>query len=224
MPERTRLPARSTADEPLVLITSDRTSQDVWVRISGSRYAHAALSVTQTLDELLELRDDGVTVTPVAVPASIDGRLTITVDGVADDAWPTALLLDDHEHALVGRGVDDGELSREAILGGLELLLAHLQPTDAQRRAVARGVTEPDPKRVDRAAHLLAALEAAGQALEVDPEAWRAVTSLSLAPGTSRDGRQGDDARPRPACRRRGRSRWLGSLRRVARGAAARRA
>jgi hypothetical protein len=54
-------------------------------------------------------------------------------------------------------------------------------PTDVQRRRVARGVADPDPQRVERAARLLAALEAAGQTLGVDPEDWRAVTSLPLA-------------------------------------------
>jgi hypothetical protein len=54
-------------------------------------------------------------------------------------------------------------------------------PTDVQRRRVARGVTDPDPQRVERTARLLAALEGAGQALGVDPEDWRAVTRLPAA-------------------------------------------
>jgi hypothetical protein len=54
-------------------------------------------------------------------------------------------------------------------------------PTDTHRRRVAQGITEPAPERVEQAARLLAALEAAGAALGVDPEDWRAVTSLPLA-------------------------------------------
>ncbi len=169
-------------DEPLIVVTTDGTgARDVWTRVSG-RYTHPATSVLVTLEELVELRADGVEVTGVTLPpAPVGDRLVVTANGVTDDGWPAALLLDDDEQALVGPGSGPVELSRDAILGGLAMLLGQLQPTDEQCRQVARGVVDPDPARVVRAAHLLAALEAAGEALDVDPEQWRAVTSLPAA-------------------------------------------
>jgi hypothetical protein len=123
-----------------------------------------------------------MTVTPETFPQhrSSAGRHegVAVVVGDVEDRWPAPLLLDDDEHVLVVAA--GGPLLREAVHGGLEVLMAGLEPTELHRRRVAAIFGGP-PERAERAARLLAALEAAGSALGVDPEDWRAVTSLPSA-------------------------------------------
>ncbi len=76
---------------------------------------------------------------------------------------------------------DGTSLSRESVRTGITLLLRCLTATELQRHRVTAGVDQPDPDRVDRAAQLLTALEITGEALGVDPETWRNVTSLPAA-------------------------------------------
>jgi hypothetical protein len=104
--------------------------------------------------------------------------LTITTDTATATTW-TALGLADEDTVLLLR--EGTLLSRDSIRTGIKLLLQHLDPTDLQRRRVAAGIDEPDPDRIARAAKLLAALEVAGEALGVDSEEWRSVTSLPAA-------------------------------------------